>query len=312
MKQFLSVLALAAVLPGAAEAQHDVTRRAFTFLEDRLVVAVHAEAPGELQVVRGQRGRVEVAARSRDGFAGFGLSGDFTRRLRLTAVGSDAVQYLVVVPEHVAVTVELPRGGSAHVPDRDGIATYRWGDDSRDRPTAGPTRDSRDARDSDDPSRNDDNRDDRDRDDRGRDDFDAPLDGDMPLTATTAGGLYVVHSGSRGRVPSLVDVPSLASVRSLAVRIEGSEFRVAASRPLSLRQGNEGHMVIRIDGEPLDLVLFVPRGSSGLQLRSGDQRIADVTGGRPRAYCGSTVVQQPTPNQYWLTVFPSGGTMECR
>jgi hypothetical protein len=293
MKLILSILAFAAVLPGAAQAQRDVTRRAYTFLEDRLVVAVHAEAPGELQVVRGQRGRVEVAARSRDGFAGFGLSGDFTRRLRLTAVGSDAVQYLVVVPEHVAVTVELPRGGSADVPARDGIATYRWGDSYGDL----AHRDSPDTQG---------------RDDRAHADSGDPGDGDYPLSATTAGGLYVVHSGSRGRVPSLVDVPELASVRSIAVRIEGSEFRVAASRPLSLRQGDEGHMVIRIDGEPLDLVLFVPRGSSGLQLRSGDRRIADVTGGRPQAYCGSTVVQQPTPGQYWLTVFPSGGTMECR
>lgn len=301
MKQILSALAFAALLPGAADAQRDVTRRAYTFLEDRLVVAVHAEAPGELQVVRGQRGRVEVAARSRDGFAGFGLGGDFTRRLRLTAIGSDAVQYLVVVPEHVTVTVELPRGGTAHVADRDGIATYRWGDDLRnDR--------SRESR----------------RDRRYDDDFDMSARDDMqsegglrnrddtPLVATTASGLYIVHSGTNGRVPSLVDVPSLASVRSLAIRIEGTEFRVAATRPLSLRQGDEGHMVIRVDGDPLDLVLYVPRGSSGLQLRSGSQRIADVTAGRPRAYCGRTVVQQPTPNQYWLTVFPSDGTMVCR
>jgi hypothetical protein len=283
MKQILTALALAVLVPGAADAQRDVTRRTYTFLEDRLVVAVHAEAPGELQVVRGQRGRVEVAARSRDGFAGFGLGGDFTRQLRLTAVGSEAVQYLVVVPEHVAVSVLLPRGGSAHVPDRDGIATYRWGDDSEVSGRGARTGETGDE----------------------------PAIDLTPILPSTATGLYVVHSG-RGRVPSLVDVPGLASIRSISIRVEGDEFRVAATRPLALQPGDAGHMVIRVDGQPLDLVLFVPRGSSGFQLRSGAQRIADVSGGRPQSYCGSTVIQQPTPHQYWLTVFPSDGSMSCR
>ena len=285
MKQILTAIALAALLPAAASAQRDVTRRAYTFLEDRLVVAVHAEAPGELQVVRGQRGRVEVAARSRYGFAGFGLGGDYTRQLSLTAVGSDEVQYLVVVPEHVYVRVQLPNGGTADVPGRDGVSTYRWGDAFNDRAMRG--------------------------DDRGRDYADVPMTADLPIPPTTASGLYIVHAGGR-RAPSLVNVPDLASVRSLSVRIEGSDFRIASSRPLALRPGDEDHMVVRVDGEPLDLVLYLPRGTSGFQLRSGSLRVADVTAGRPRSYCGSTVVQQPTPSQNWLTVFPSSGSMQCR
>lgn len=283
MKQILTAIALAALLPAAASAQRDVTRRAYTFLEDRLVVAVHAEAPGELQVVRGQRGRVEVAARSRYGFAGFGLGGDYTRQLSLTAVGSDEVQYLVVVPEHVYVSVQLPNGGTADVPGRDGVSTYRWGDAFSDRAMRG--------------------------DDRGRDYADVPMTDAIP--PTTASGLYIVHAGGR-RAPSLVDVPDLASIRSLSVRIEGSDFRIASSRPLALRPGDEDHMVVRVDGEPLDLVLYLPHGTSGFQLRSGSLRVADVTAGRPRSYCGSTVVQQPTPSQNWLTVFPSSGSTQCR
>lgn len=290
MKHLLTAVALAVTLPAAADAQRDVTRRSYTFLEDRLVIEVLAEAPGELQVVRGQRGRVEVAARSSDGFAGFGLGGDYTRVLRLTAVGSDAVEYLVVVPEHVAVSVVLPRGGTAHVPDRDGLASYRWGEDaqrSRESPSGDPAHARR------------------------RDAADAPLAEVAPIMPTTSAGLYVVHSG-RGRVPSLVDVPELASVRSVSVRVEGDDFRVAATRPLALTPGDAGHMVIRVDGEPLDLVLFVPRGSSGFELRSGSRRIADVAFGRPRSYCGNTVIQQPTPHQDWLTVFPSDGSVSCR
>lgn len=273
MKQILAALALAAILPGTADAQRDVTRRAYTFLEDRLVVAVHAEAPGELQVVRGRRGRIEVAARSSDGFAGFGLGGDFTRRLRLTAIGSDAVQYLVVVPEHVRVSVVLPHGGSADVPDHDGIATYRWGMD-------GIVNES-------------------------------PSFDHAPVVPSISGGLYVVHSG-RHRVPALIDIPNLASIRSISVRVEGDDFQVAASRPLALTPGNEGHMLIRVDGQPLDLVFFIPRNGSGVQLRSGSQRVIDVTGGRPMSHCGSTVLQQPTPNQDWLTLFPEEGRLRCR
>lgn len=282
MKHLLTAFTLAVTLPAAADAQRDVTRRSYTFLEDRLVIEVLADAPGELQVVRGQRGRVEVAARSSDGFAGFGLGGDYTRHLRLTAVGSDAVQYLVVVPEHVAVSVVLPRGGTAHVPNRDGLASYRWGED------AGRAENIRSG-----------------------DPGDALSTAVEPIVPTTSAGLYVVHSG-KGRVPSLVDVPELASVRSMSVRVEGDDFRVAATRPLALTPGDAGHMVIRVDGEPLDLVLFVPRGSSGFELRSGSRRIADVAFGRPRSYCGHTVVQQPTPHQDWLTVFPTDGSVSCR
>lgn len=282
MKHLLTAFALAVTLPSAADAQRDVTRRSYTFLEDRLVIEVLAEAPGELQVVRGQRGRVEVAARSSDGFAGFGLGGDYTRHLRLTAVGSDAVQYLVVVPEHVAVSVVLPRGGTAHVPNRDGLASYRWGEDAGRADGI-----------------------------RSGDAADALITALEPIVPTTSAGLYVVHSG-RGRVPSLVDVPELASVRSMSIRVEGDDFRVAATRPLALTPGDAGHMVIRVDGEPLDLVLFVPRGSSGFELRSGSRRIADVAFGRPRSYCGNTVVQQPTPHQDWLTVFPTDGSVSCR
>ncbi|HEX6133636.1 MAG TPA: hypothetical protein VFZ24_06725 [Longimicrobiales bacterium] len=268
MNRLLTALALALVLPAAADAQRDVTRRAFTFLEDRLIVAVHAEAPGELQVVRGQRGRIEVAARARDGFAGFGLGGNITRELSLTAVGSEAVQYLVVVPEHVAVSVVLPGGGTAGVPRTGGVATYRWGTDAEQTPAT-------------------------------------------TILPTTAGGLYIIHSG-RGRSPAVVDVPDLSSIRSVAVRVEGDDFRVAASRPLALTPGDADRFEIRAEGEPLDLVIFVPRRTSRFDLLSGGQRLAAVTSGRPRGFCSGTVLQQPTPHQDWLTVFPTEGRVACR
>lgn len=277
MKYLLPFLAFAAALPGAAEAQRDVTRRAYTFLENRLVVAVHAQAPGELQVVRGQRGRIEVAARARDGFAGFGLGGDITRQLRLTAVGSDAVQYLVVVPENVSVRVQLPDGGWSSVSTRQGIATYRWGADRAAQL------------------------------DWERADRDAIL---TEMVPTTPGGLFVVHTGNR--VPASIDVPDLASIRSISLRVQGEHFTIATSRPLAVEPGTADRFEVRVTGEPLDVVVYIPRSTSRVQLRSGGQRLAQVVRGRPESFCGGVVLQSPTDHQDWLTLFPEEGRLRCR
>src|SRR5690606_32230780 len=99
-----------------------------------------------------------------------------------------------------------------------------------------------------------------------------------PIVPTTASGLYIVHSGRR-RIPGLVDIPALESVRSISVRVQGDDFQIAATRPLALTPGDARHMEVRVDGEPLDLVFFVPRGSTGFQVRSGGQRLAAVTAG---------------------------------
>lgn len=265
MKKISLALVAAVLIPVPADAQRDVSRRSFTFLDDRLVVAVHAETPGQLQVLRGQRGLIEVAARAPDGFAGFGLGGEYTPELSLTAIGSSDVQYVVVVPQHVAVSVKLPGGATQSVPGTSGLATYRWGDGSATaaRPVSAPS-----------------------------------------------DGLFVVHAG--GPVPALVDVPGLASVRSISVRVEGSDFRITANRPLSLTPGRPDHFLIDVTGDPLDLVVFVPRGTARFELRSGSSRIADLAFGRIRGYCSGTVIQQPRPNSDWLTVFPVDGSLTCR
>jgi hypothetical protein len=270
MKYLIACLALSFALPTAASGQRDVTRRAYTFLENRLVVAVHAEAPGELQVIRGQRGRIEVAARARDGFAGFGLGGELTRQLSLTAVGSDAVQYLVVVPEHVMVRVQLPDGGMRQVPTRAPVSTFRWGSDHVDAVPGHAT----------------------------------------ALLPTAPGGLFVVLSAAR--TPAVVDIPDLASIRSLSLRVQGDRFSVAASRPLAIQNGSSEHLQIRVSGEPVDLVMYIPQRTSGVQVRSGAMRLAAVSGGRSMTTCGGAVHQRPTEHQDWLTLFPGGGGVVCR
>lgn len=267
------LLSAASALPwaAAAEAQNSgITRRAYTFLDDRLVINVVGRAPGELQVMRGEPGRVEVAARSNDGFPGFGLGGRLTRELRLTSVGADMVRFLVVVPEHVRVTVQLPDGASASLASRSPAAAWHWGD----LPAA--------------------------------DELPAA---ELPILPTMPNGMFLVHATARP--PASVDVPDLRGVRALSVRLEGNDFRIAASRPLSVQPGIAAHLQLRLGEEPIDVILYIPRGTGSFQLRSGGTLIADVMSGRVRARCGNVVVQQPSSVQDWLTFHPRAGVLEC-
>lgn len=289
MRAALVILAAAVLLPAVPVTgqELDVSRRTYTFLDNRLDVAVLAHVPGTIQVMRGERGRIEVAARSRDGFPGFGLGGTHTRQLRLTAVGSESVQYLVVVPENVSVRVQLPSGASASLPPRQALGTWSWDGDAvatgQTAAMAAPA---------------------------------ATQGGgtismaEELLLSTTHSGLYVAHRSAWA--PGVVDIPDLASVRSVSLRFEGAEFRVAASRPLAVSPADRGHVELRVDGEPLDLVIYLPRGSAAFQLRSGNVRIAESVGDRPRPLCGNVVIQHPTPSQVWLSFYPQGGRLDCR
>jgi hypothetical protein len=302
MKHFTAIAAFLTLLPSAAHTQQDVNRRAYNFLENHLEIAVVAEAPGVLQVMRGERGRVEVAARSLDGFSGSALGGHLTRQLRLTAVGAGTVEYLVVVPDHVNVRIHLPDGSSASVPPRAPVASFRWAADApigaaavpQFQWAAGAAASHR----------------------AGMDAAAAAAEQELralpqpQLLRTTGSGLYVVHSSSR--TPGVIEVPDLAAVRSLELRFEGSEFRVAASRALAMEPGDAGLFVIRVHGEPLDLVIYVPRETHAFHMNAAGVRIAEAVGGRPRALCGNVVVQSPTDFQTWLTFRPQDGRIDCR
>ena len=277
----LAIAILAVPVPARAQAS-DVDRRVYTFLDNRLEVAVVTDAPGELQVVRGERGRVEVASRSSDGFAGAGLGGALTRQLRLTAVGNGDVQYLVVVPEHVNVRIQLPDGESATVASSVPSASFSWGRASAHGLMHG--------------------------------DWDAHAaapSGDLiVIRPTTAGGLYVVHDVPRA--PTDVNLSDLAAVRSLSLRFEGSAFRIAASRPLNVEPGSPSRMELHIAGEPTDIVLYIPREAGAFTLTVAGRRIAETVAGRPRALCGNVIVQEPTSHQVWLTFRPQSGRLDCR
>jgi hypothetical protein len=275
MKPVLALIAAAfATLPVAAAAQElDVTRRQYTFLNSRLDVAVLAEAPGVLHLVRGQEGRLEVAARSRDGFAGFGLGGNATRELRLSAVGSESVQYMVVVPERVIVYVRLPDGQRRSLGPGQRSGTYTWS--TAPVTTAMP-----------------------------------PVMPAVPEVDLAAGGVYVAHRAVWA--PEVINVPELAAIRTLSIRFEGSEFRVGASRPLVVQPGSRSHMDVRVDGDPLDLVIYVPRGRAPFALRSGGVTLATLSADRAETQCRNVVIHNPVAEQTWFTFYPQAGRLDCR
>jgi hypothetical protein len=264
----IPAVALAFVVPCPVAAQHqDLSRQAYSFIDNRLDVVVLADGPGVLQVVRGDYGRIDVASRARDGLAGSALGGIHTRQLRLTAAGAEGVEYIVAVPEYVSVRVQLPDGLAASLSPSTAAASYRWASTVQE-------------------------------------------PGTEASSATPRSEFTTVLT--QPRAPTVVDVPDLSAVRSLAVRAEGSEFRVAASRPLQLGAAGAGRLEIRPQGEPMDVVVYVPVGTSAFTLRSGTRALAEATDGRFRPLCGNVVVQRPAPQQIWLSFHPQRGQLDCR
>lgn len=120
-----TVAVVVATLPVAAQ-EIDVSRRSFAFFDRSLTVEVASEAAGELHVVRGGRGRVEVAARAEPGVASVALGGSQNDRLRLATAGAGYAEYIVVVPEQVQLHIVLPDGDYPVLATGEGSTIYRW------------------------------------------------------------------------------------------------------------------------------------------------------------------------------------------
>lgn len=292
---FTAALALAVLLPANASAQElETSRRIFNFLESWLDIAVVADAPGVLQVVRGARGRVEVAARAQNGIAGYGLGGDLTRRLDLTAVGAENAQYIVVVPEHVSVRILLPDGTSATVQSRETGATFRW---QAPPPVLGaggsgqfPVMDAAAP---------------------WADGYRAAAEAAHAAPAPTRVDGFLVAHTTRW-LPSLVEIPDLSAVRTLDIRFEGDAFRIAASRPLHLEPGDRSRVELRLTGEPVDVVLYVPAADGPFAVHASGVPIAKLEAGQPQALCDGVVIQQPGAGRTWVTFHPQEGRLDCR
>jgi hypothetical protein len=118
---------LAVVWPLTLSAQRGVERERFTFIGNSLEIEVLADVPGELRLVHGQLGEIVVSARAAEGIAGFGLAGGDRGKLRLTSVGAERVEYLVVIPEGIQVSVRLPTQSVAQtLGTLQKTAVYTW------------------------------------------------------------------------------------------------------------------------------------------------------------------------------------------
>ncbi len=115
------------VLPGSVVAQeYDVSRRTYSFFGDDLTVEVRAETSGALQLVRGGRGVLEVAGRGERSILGYAPPRRPGDALRLTALGGDFVEFVVVVPDGVRVQILTPEHGHVISADNQPVAVYRW------------------------------------------------------------------------------------------------------------------------------------------------------------------------------------------
>jgi hypothetical protein len=130
-------LVLAAAAPATAQ-ERGVNRRFFTFLANEVTVEVTAQSEGTLHVVRGEEGRLEVAARVDGGMSSFALGGRDGSTLRLTAVGGENVDFIVVVPEDTYLRVRLPNSRSGEVGSARPGGTFSWG--SPDGPSSSASR----------------------------------------------------------------------------------------------------------------------------------------------------------------------------
>ena len=129
MKLSLALLSLAILTCStqAAAQEYELTRRHYTFFDNSLTIEVVSEIPGRLQVVRGEKGRVEVAARVPGGIPAFAMGGREYDRLRLTALGGEEADFVVVVPEDASVRVKLPNARSHAMTSMRPAGTFSWG-----------------------------------------------------------------------------------------------------------------------------------------------------------------------------------------
>lgn len=278
IQTFRAALVLAAgaaigLAPASAEAQEwGVVRRTFTYVDSRLLIDVRADIPGELQIVRGGFGQVEVAARADQGLAGMALG----RRdeLVLTAMGAGRVQYLVMVPDNARVRVRVPGQRISQVfGPFSGQARYRWGGE---RPAVRPAAAAR----------------------------------GIEVTTLPQGGPYVAHT--EGRAPDAVEILDPSDASAVRVHVGGEEFRLETDRPLSGGSASGRVVEISSDGDPLEVTMAVPRGTDSFTLRIGGADALRIRGGRAQALCRPVVEQRLAGGEAWFTfTVPQDGRLEC-
>lgn len=280
-KGWTAALLLALATPVAAQ-EREVARRTFTFINNDLTIEVLGRSPGALHLVRGEPGQIEVAARAKDGIAGFGLAGDARDRLKLTSVGAERVTFLVVVPSDLRVRVELPEQPVAEIfGSLDQAASYSWlGAAEQTAPGPAPAPPP------------------------------PPGDGSASAASFVDEGLYVSYA--RIRAPETVAIPDAAALRSIAVRWEGREFRVAGNSEVGVLERGTRALELEADGRATELVLSVPAATRDFVLRVGDAPALVLEEGRAAVLCSPVIDQTLDGSRRWFTFTPENGKLACR
>lgn len=278
MKRLILACAAIAAVATPVAAQRDVTRRSYTFFDNNLTIDVVEGASGVLQVMRGEPGRLEVAARAPRGVAGFGLGGRDNNALRLTALGSQRVEYLVIVPEDVRIRVRLPGRSVAEVASRRPSATYSWGEESGAEGVWGAAVRAGTAA-----------------------EFERPPEG--------AGPFLSYYSPDAARE---VIVSDLGTVNRVELRFEGADFRVYTDRPARVNDGRTDRLELRGDADQLlNATILLPPATRNFTLVLGGKTAFTVRGTEIRSFCDQ-LVQQRLGNGVLVYTFHPAGPLRCR
>lgn len=275
LPRFLLAAALAAPLAAApaapALAQYDeVVRDVYGFQGSRLDIEVTTEAAGRIQLIRGRNSRIVVSGRAPEGFASSGLGGNGVRRLTLTSLGAEHVDFIVAVPEDVRVRVRWPGASRAALFGALAeTASWAW-DAPVERPafeTIGP------------------------RIDTGRD--------------AAASGAPAAGRSVDGATPRLLDVRDAHRLERITLRIEGSAFRASADHDFTAERRDDRLLLAAPSAG--DLTVFVPRGDSFTLSLDGRPAIA-IERDDVRILCDSALAQVLPDGRRWFTITPAPGS----
>jgi hypothetical protein len=125
---------------------------------------------------------------------------------------------------------------------------------------------------------------------------------------TWEGRFYVVAASPNA--PALVRLLSPEHIRSVQLRLEGSEFRVGSSRPLTHSPGSATALVIDPGDEPVDLVVQVPVFADLFQLRLDSGVLAIVQKGELRQSCQPSV-RTKTEGSGWRVLYRPSLGLSC-
>lgn len=260
----LILIAVAVAVSPARAQEYAVTRRSFTFFDSNLDIDIQATAAGQLQIVRGERGKVEVAAHAAEGIASFGLASEQGSVLTLTALGTNQAEYIVVVPEETAVRVRVPGRASWSSASGTGTARFRW------------------------------------------DAIPEPHPNDYSIPNPTIENKYYLI-GVKSVPPARVRVLGRSHVRSVELRLEGTDFQVGSTRALMDMPGAADLMDIDAGNTDVDLMIQVPAFTKHFELRLENDILVTIENGVVADRCGPSLRQTTPRGTQRVTYRPSQG-----